>query len=471
MEAKSSHTSERELLQSSRLGSQTTQVFPPTHEPVHSLYPYSRNQNKPEYRHRNGIIPGAPPAHRIIPGPRKSHDGVSGTRTSSSGSLDGWGEAIGNLQNAAERIENVNDPNARQAERGGAAVTQGDGTFAVPGHLAPAAAYVSGFASGYGNGYAYAQGYPPAPLSGSLPPPRPAGSEEDTEDIRSLSLLNAPVPTRPESAVDISRLSNAASSVERPTRLHIYRSPNVSDDDSDDDGHDAPRTVPHQNVRRLSQGPIRPGTVASRSSWGTVNTSEALRNSVNGRGSMSELGLIGLQGVARAGGPSNAPEPVLTTPVRLGHENGFMGADPMPFRERDEEEEDDTPRSANRSGVYSSQTSARPESRQEAGEHHRPRHEHRSSRSHRTDRHHRPRRSSTYASESRPDGERTHAPTSAAPALETSENALALTFNAPVPASNRYNANTTSHHHPPITAPTPIVSTQNVLRSWGLDFS
>jgi hypothetical protein len=210
-----------------------------------------------------------------------------------------------------------------------------------------------------------------------------------------------------------------------------------------------------------------------------------VRNSTSGRGSLSELGLMSLQGMARTGIPESTPELVLTTPLRLGHENGFMGADPSPLRPN----EDHTPRSLNRSAVYShgdgpddtqmsgqrrsglSRSVSHTQAETQGSSHDQPW----LSRSQRGDRR-RIRFSSSPTSTSRAGDDQVEGRDP--PALDPG-NALALTFNStltPVDYSHSSHSHssrgsTSRSHLPQITAPTPIVSTQNVMRAWALDVS
>ena len=414
-------------------------VPPKSHGPypsttTHRAHAYTRSHSDSEYRQMNGIVPGAAPQQRFVPPPPRwpaaastTVNGPNGSHRVAPGSMNGWGDPIGNQWASTSAATAIPPPPPIFDD--------------VPDHLASAAAFVSGYATGLGSGYDVFTGGPYATTYDdranqqirSSPTPMEEGGTEG------LGLMNVPAPRQPGSVSpeehDTLRRRNASFGVVGPTMT-------------------ARDTPGPQN------GPGRHGMNAgaerhSISSWGTV---EAVPGNVR-ESTMSDWGLIGLQSVAV---PGSTTQSLLTTPVRLGQENGFMGADPMPHREDEEDEdEDEEEELSERFDVVS--RGRNPVSGADG-----PRR-----RSHRRDSRRYDSRTqveSNSPSHTIRDGSVVRAGRSSG----ESGNALALDFN---PSLSSLDLNSTRSHSPPlsvthhsqITAPTPIVSRGNIMSTWTID--
>lgn len=497
----------------------------------HNIYRYPKTQHDTDHpnavRHRNGIIPGALPAQRVIPPFPKWNDTDLTSDTPMTERDRRWRERNGTNHSILEG--ELPYQGVGLGTSAGVA-DQVNGTATVPGETsdlgpddvsdpsAPASAYVSGYASGYGYGYAYGQDFAPEYHNNHIMEP----SVPQQQGIGSLGLLGIPAPALPSQSAN-NRLNtrshpsdaNSASRPNPPPRRNTTPThPLVSADDFALLGHPSsrqpPRTRSNQNVSQVLGAAVGAAAVGgyardderdSISSWGTVHTGENARDST--RGSMSDLGLIGLPpgGVVR-GSVSDS----VATPIRLGFEDGGDDAS-YPGNEDDAH----TPIMRSRSALYPpelgqdlsalgmlpgtiaipnnvtyntngsnhpqhARSMSRPEipinaedtnTRQNRNRMHRAR----------VDRH--PPRSSSSAANGHqfsPSPGIYHStdvhhidPASSS----DSDNALALTFDdAASNSRSRSRASsvvTEGSHNMWITVPTPIVSRRNVLRSWTLD--
>jgi hypothetical protein len=501
---------DRSLRKASRMGfqkqSQQTIRHEYTYPPSHVQVPPSTSETQYPHSngHRVGIIPGAPPTQRIIPPRPRWTDTDLQAQTPIERP---WRERPESEwdRDRARSFEDMTDDTMRSAQQALREVL-GNGTTPThprtveealdPGSFAPAAAYISEYASGYGSGYTmatnsdlvYGDAYlPESPELGYVP-----------EEHEGLGLFGVPPPVLSGFVTSNPRDSNPTP---RPTQLHRRNTTSSMAVSEPDPIIPAARTV-HTTLTRGSdgitaaEGSVAVGERESVASWGTIRTRQTVQESSSGRGSLSDLGLVGLHRGGGVRGTGTIVESVPATPARLGNERrGVVGQEEVTAQITTEERSPvylQASEQGSSSGLLSE--SAHGGISTDANSDRRPRHlrsishpdipvptqdaterqSRRAPRANRVDHHRNSRRSSSSGQQmntARLPLDDSHNTSSGTNHI----NALALMFDQSPDLSIRSHSQNEPHSfHPPhiypnISAPTPIVSTRNIMRSWTVD--